>query len=77
MCRFVDPAYRGIMFRSINNQQGKNQQPVAKDEDVRIESQKEDELKSLQSMGNEAVNEELKDTIKHLDLSDELIENKD
>ena len=43
--------------RTENNQ--KKQQPIAKDENVRKENQLEEDLKSVQPMGNEAANVEL------------------
>ena len=46
------------MYPRINNAQ-KKQQPEAKDENVRQEVQQEEDLKSVQPMGNEAANIQL------------------
>ena len=47
------------MFRRLHNDQTKDQQPVAKDENVRKEAQLEEDQESVQPMGNEAANVEL------------------
>ena len=47
------------MFRRLHNEQTKDQQPVAKDENVRKEAQLEEDQESVQPMGNEAANVEL------------------
>ena len=46
------------MYRQINHNSRK-QQPEAKDESVRQEIQQEEDLKSVQPMGNEAANIQL------------------
>lgn len=44
------------MFRRIHNDQKKDQQPAAKDENVRKETQLEEDQNFIQPMSNEAAN---------------------